>query len=122
MDYTKFCIIDDDKICQLLLKAHIKKLDIKTNHNIFSSGEEAYNFFMCNINKNIMLPDIILLDLNMPIMNGWDFLNEYKENIFPKLNKSIRIFIITSSLDDNDIRKANSSNLISGFISKPILS
>lgn len=65
------------------------------------------------------LPDYILLDINMPIMNGWEFLDEYKRlNIDP--TGKTKIFIISSSVFSNDINKARSYPLVKDFISKPL--
>ncbi len=65
------------------------------------------------------LPDYILLDINMPIMNGWEFLDEYKRlNIDPA--GKCKIFIISSSVFSNDINKARSYPLVKDFISKPL--
>jgi CheY-like chemotaxis protein len=65
------------------------------------------------------LPDYILLDINMPIMNGWDFLDEYKRLSIDPLGKT-KIYIISSSVFSNDINKAKSYNLVKSFISKPL--
>jgi CheY-like chemotaxis protein len=65
------------------------------------------------------LPDYILLDINMPIMNGWEFLDEYKRLNLDPLGKS-KIFIISSSVFSNDINKARSYPLVKDFISKPL--
>ena len=65
------------------------------------------------------LPDYILLDINMPIMNGWEFLDEYKRLNIDPAGKS-KIFIISSSVFSNDINKARSYPLVKDFISKPL--
>ena len=65
------------------------------------------------------LPDYILLDINMPIMNGWEFLDEYKRLNIDPLGKC-KIFIISSLVFSNDINKARSYNLVNDFISKPL--
>ena len=65
------------------------------------------------------LPDYILLDINMPIMNGWEFLDEYKRLNIDPAGKS-KIFIISSSVFSNDINKARSYPLVKSFISKPL--
>jgi CheY-like chemotaxis protein len=65
------------------------------------------------------LPNYILLDINMPIMNGWEFLDEYKHQNIDPSGKS-KIFIISSSVFSNDISKARSYPLVRNFISKPL--
>ena len=65
------------------------------------------------------LPDYILLDINMPIMNGWEFLDEFKRLNIDPLGKC-KIYIISSSVFSNDINKARSYPLVKDFISKPL--
>jgi len=65
------------------------------------------------------LPEIIVLDLNMPYMDGWEFLNEFEK--FPEMvQKKCKIFILTSSINPIDIEKSKSYKVVQGFISKPL--
>ena len=65
------------------------------------------------------MPDIILLDVNMPIMNGWEFLQAYK-SIQHSMPKDIQIFLVTSSVDDADFRYAQQFTTVQDYIVKPI--
>ncbi|PLB17916.1 MAG: Two-component response regulator [Flavobacteriaceae bacterium FS1-H7996/R] len=65
------------------------------------------------------LPDVILLDLNMPVMDGWEFLEEFI-SLKPKLEKKIPIYIVSSSNDPADIMKAKSISEVTDFIIKPV--
>ena len=65
------------------------------------------------------LPDIILLDLSMPIMDGWQFLDEFVK-INPKIGKKITVFICSSSISPDDVARAKSINAVSDFIIKPM--
>jgi CheY-like chemotaxis protein len=72
-----------------------------------------------NAQKPDALPDVILLDINMPIMDGWDFLEwfkEFKENLV----KAIPIFMVSSSIDWRDIEKAKSYEEVIDYMSKPL--
>ena len=66
------------------------------------------------------LPDIIFLDLNMPTVNGWEFLEKFEQLSMEKSLEKCLIYILTSSLDTADIAKADDNILVKGFIHKPI--
>lgn len=76
------------------------------------------NFFAKNIDEN-KLPDIIFLDINMPIVDGWDFLEEF-DKIKNSLPKTINIYMVSSSINAFDRVRAESQKLVNGYISKPI--
>ncbi|MCF6130668.1 response regulator [Flavobacterium wongokense] len=108
------CIIDDDPIYQFLINKIID--NSKGNHEVmfFKNGKEALDYFTLDIAKN--LPDIILLDLEMPVMDGWDFLKE-----IDKLHiDDTAIYIVSSSISDEDKRRAKKFPKIKGHFSKPI--
>lgn len=114
-----FCIVDDDEIYQYTIKKTIKSLNLANSIIAFSDGEEALNFMIENLNKDEELPDIILLDINMPIMDGFQFMEEYIK-IKPKLGKKIIIYMVSSSVDIADIERAKRISEISDYIIKPI--
>ncbi|MFY8003615.1 MAG: response regulator [Chitinophagaceae bacterium] len=115
----KICIIDDDEIYQFTSKINLKKINSSIEIIKFLNGEDAIHFFKNNANINELLPNIILLDINMPILNGWDFLAEYDE-IAPSINKRIDIYVVSSSVDDIDYKKAKSIKKVADYLSKPI--
>lgn len=113
------CIIDDDSIYQYTITKTIEAYNLAKGIMIFSDGEEALDFFIRNLDCSENLPDIILLDINMPIMDGFQFMQEYIK-IKPRVGKKILIYMVSSSVDSNDIEKAKRIGEISDYIIKPI--
>ncbi|WP_108867874.1 response regulator [Aquimarina aquimarini] len=113
------CLIDDDNIHQFIIKKIVNKLSPNQELLVFSNGEEGINFMKSRIGKIEKLPDLILLDINMPVMDGWEFLEEFV-TITPDIKKEIIIYILSSSDNPTDKEKAKKFDLISGYIIKPI--
>lgn len=118
-EITKVCLIDDDDIYQFLLKKELKNTKIVDNTMIFSNGAKAMDFIANAKDEPDELPDVIFLDINMPIMNGWQFLDEFVQ-MRPRLSKEITILIITSSFDPRDMERAKQYSEISDYIVKPV--
>lgn len=113
------CIIDDDMLYKLLLKKTISNLPISVDITCFSNGKEALDAFSNSAIDASELPDIILLDINMPIMDGWEFMESFVE-LLPTLPKVIRVYIASSSIANQDIEKAKLYKEISEYLVKPI--
>ena len=111
------CIIDDDPIFVFGAKKIMQFADFCNSFMVYHNGEEAINGLKSVILAGKKLPDIILLDLNMPIMDGWQFLDEFTQ--IPTENE-ITIYIVSSSIDPEDIHKAKSYNRVSNYLVKPI--
>jgi len=109
------CIIDDDTVYVNLVKKLIQLKKLCENILVFKNGKEAIEFFK----DSESLPDLILLDLNMPIMNGWEFLEEFKP-INKELGKVSSLYVVSSSIDPVDSEKAKSIECVRDYISKPI--
>lgn len=113
-------LVDDDEINNFISIKLIKKAILNTNITACLNGKFAIDQLLELQQKDPeSLPDYILLDINMPIMNGWDFLDEYKRLGIDPLKKT-KIYIISSSVFSNDISKAKSYALVQDFISKPL--
>jgi CheY-like chemotaxis protein len=108
------CIIDDDPIYQFLINKIIGKSKAKHDVMFFKNGKEALDYFTLDLKNN--LPEIILLDLEMPVMDGWDFLNEIEQLPIDKTD----IYIVSSSISHEDKEKSKAFPKIKGHFSKPI--
>jgi CheY-like chemotaxis protein len=86
---------------------------------IFSDGERAINFLKDTSERPEQLPDIIFLDINMPIMDGWQFLEAYIR-LKPTIGKTITIYMVSSSVDPADTERTKYISELSDYIVKPI--
>ncbi|MBS7564034.1 response regulator [Mucilaginibacter sp. Bleaf8] len=113
------CVIDDDEIYTFTIKKIIKMADVTENTLFFENGQDALDFFTANKDKAGLLPELILLDLNMPILDGWQFLDKFKE-LIPHFGKKITVYIVSSSIDEADFKRAADIEQVSDFMVKPI--
>ncbi|MFY8160376.1 MAG: response regulator [Candidatus Kapaibacteriota bacterium] len=119
---NEVCIIDDDKITIMLTKKRLSMANFCPNISSFENGKRAYDNFIDRINNNLNLPDLILLDINMPIWDAWDFLDEltkFKDNR-SDFTEEICIFIMTSSINPQDELKSKTYSFVKDFLIKPI--
>lgn len=112
-------LVDDDDVFVLLTKIAIKKTNLVDQIMVFSNGLEALMFLKEKKHQEDALPEIILLDLSMPIMDGWQFLEKFSK-LHPKLIKKVTIYICSSSISPRDILRAKTINEVSDYIIKPI--
>jgi len=111
------CIIDDDPIFIFGTQRMMKIADFCDSFMIFHNGKNAIETLEKIIVAEGTLPDLILLDLNMPIMDGWQFLDEF---IKIPCKQKITIYIITSSIDTEDLKKAKTYSNVSDYLLKPV--
>jgi CheY-like chemotaxis protein len=115
----KVAVIDDDDVFQLIIRKQIEMNNFDYEILNFSNGQDAINFLNQNIDNRNLLPDLIMLDVNMPIKDGWEFLEEY-QLLNDEIKSSISLYMVTSSVIQSDIDKARKDENILAFISKPI--
>ncbi|MFH7000041.1 response regulator [Flavobacterium sp. FlaQc-57] len=108
-------LIEDNLIDQLIIKQLFKKVLKIDQIAIANNGKEGLQW----INENKSLQSlIILLDIQMPIMNGFEFLDEY-DKLNNDLKRETQIYILSSTLDPHEIDLINGNNYIKGFLNKP---
>lgn len=117
--YEKIMIIDDNYIDNYITSALIKNNNLTNDLLEFDSGLKAIEYLQKNKENIQELPNLILLDIYMPLMDGFEFLDLLKK-IDSEHITNCKICIVSSSIDDNDIIKARLYNSIYTFISKPL--
>ncbi len=111
-------IIDDDAIFQYMAKKHLQSTNLVEQIIQFTDGEQAINYFKENKNIPENIPDLVFLDLNMPYLDGWQFLDEFTSISFPK--ELISIYICTSSNSAFDQERFTEYPKLKGYLIKPI--
>lgn len=94
-------------------------LGIASNVISYTDGEEALYYLTKNLNNKNLLPDYIFLDINMPIMDGWEFLDKFK-HLLPFIEKKIYVYSISSTVDENELAKLRQHEIITDIIKLPI--
>lgn len=115
----RVCLIDDDPVYTFVVKKilkHIRQSDHLIN---FPNGELALNWLKSHMNESSVLPELILLDISMPVMNGFEFLEAWQEARSGD-SPSIPVYIITSSSSSEDRERASSFPDVAGYIVKPV--
>ncbi len=124
MKLEKVICVDDDPIALLLSKLVLSKADFASQVITAANGEIALEYLerpeVIEENKNSKNPLIILLDLNMPVMDGWEFLEQFSKTIFNEHYQKTKIILLSSSIDPNDIERSKDFSMVLDFIPKPL--
>ena len=114
----KICLIDDESICRLIAQKSIEKILPICEIISFTNGQTAFDFFARHYLLDSALPDLIILDINMPVADGWKFLDMLQgldlSGYFP------RIYISSSSIDTGDVARAKTYASVHGYLPKPL--
>ncbi|HQF27016.1 MAG TPA: response regulator [Bacteroidia bacterium] len=113
----RYLLIDDDEIFNFLHAELIRKAYDSAIIDAFTSSIEGLTYLTDCVNKKEPLPDFLFLDIRMPEMNGFEFLNELLKLPASRID-NIKIFMLTSSLDERDRKTATSYAVVKGFIGK----
>ncbi|MGI9547285.1 MAG: response regulator [Flavobacteriaceae bacterium] len=113
------CIIDDDHIFIYGVKRLIEETSFCENLLVYQNGQDALDGLKEKVQHGGNLPSLIFLDLNMPMMTGWEFLDEYLQINEQDPTKS-RVYIVSSSVDPKDLLKIKEYSVIRNYILKPV--
>jgi two-component system, chemotaxis family, chemotaxis protein CheY len=112
-------LVDDDKIFRLTASKTITSSSLTDRILQFENGEDALTFLKENASNVSELPDYIFLDINMPYVDGWMFLDDY-QILKSTLKKDITIYMVSSSIDPRDMSRAKENSDIRGYVLKPV--
>lgn len=123
--YSKILFVDDDPITLMLCKKVIEKAEFSKIIETANNGEDALKYFdnlkrEVENNNEITLPELMFLDLNMPIMGGWEFLDIFSEEKYHNSFPNLKVIVLSSTIDPKDIEKSKSYSMVIDFLSKPI--
>lgn len=110
-------VIDDDDINIFIIKKIVEKTGFDIDMVSKSNGQQAIDYLNEEIAAQTQLPHLILIDINMPVMNGWEFVEAYQQL---GIAQPVDLYILSSSVYENDIEKTKSYSSVKGFISKPL--
>lgn len=112
-------VIDDDDTYQFIIQKVVEETRLVDQIKLFSNGKLALTFLESAISENKILPDVILLDISMPVMDGWEFLENFIL-LNPKVGKKITIYLVSSSVNPRDVEKARNITEVTDYVVKPI--
>lgn len=112
-------LVDDDQNDNFFHERVITKTSSSTIVIEKNTGQEALDYLKSKNGDKALLPDLIFLDINMPGMNGWDFLQEY-DRLDKELQSRVIIIMLTSSDNEDDVARAKAWDSVSDYITKPL--
>ncbi|MDP5062096.1 MAG: response regulator [Maribacter sp.] len=112
-------LVDDDELYLYLMEKTIHQISKELVVTTFTDGEQAVEYISKCTEEQVELPEVIFLDINMPFLDGWGFLNEFKK-LKPKIINNINIYMVSSSMRESDVKRASNFEELTGYVVKPV--
>ena len=117
--FQKILLVDDDAVANFLSESALQEMNLSEQVHISHNGEEALNYIIEHCSKDTSntgnCPDLIFLDINMPVMDGFEFLEAFEKTHTTK----VPVFILTSSNNFKDYERAKNFD-VAGYLIKPL--
>jgi len=112
-------LVDDDEAVNFINEMVLKRVDVAERIEIAENGMEAIRYLEDRLEEGVPPPELILLDINMPGLNGWEFLEKYRQ-LKARLQRAATIVMLTTSSNPDDRLRAERIEEVKGFVSKPL--
>ncbi len=117
-------LVDDDPAATFINKVFIRNLPLDVDVYAATDGKDALDFLdeiSISLNgQQSFIPCLLILDVKMPVMDGWEFLDAYTDRYSKEIKNNITIVVTTMSQDERDIIKASNNPMIKEFVQKPL--
>lgn len=111
------CVVDDDPIFHYICKVNFSLLCDNLEFLTFFNGQEAFDYFTDSAKLDQSPPDIVLVDINMPVMNGWELVDRLRDLHFCQ---AMKLYIVSSSVSPQDSFRSLSKKNVTSYVTKPL--
>ncbi|MFD0963282.1 response regulator [Pseudofulvibacter geojedonensis] len=119
MKLLKILLIDDDIMTNFINEKNLRKHFLNNEIKSFISAINALEYIISSFKENNTQKNLIFVDINMPKMDGWEFLDEYKK-LPDDLKATNHIYMLSSTCNKNDIEKSKHYSSVKSFFTKPL--